>query len=75
MWTLVIITLVTAQPGSTGSQFRGGVATTTTLLEFTDQDKCNTAANTLAVQSDTFPSGRVTYVGAIYRIIAKCVAR
>jgi hypothetical protein len=74
MWTLVIITLVTAQPGSSGSQARGGVATTTTFLEFSDQAKCTAAANTLTVQSETFP-GSVTNVGAIYRIIAKCVAR
>ena len=74
MWTLVIITLITAQPGSSGAQARGGVATTTTFLEFNDQAKCTTAANTLTVQSDVFP-GSVTNVGAVYRIIAKCVAR
>jgi len=75
MWTLVIITLITAQPGTSGAQGRSGVATTTTFLEFNDQAKCTTAANTLAVQSDTFPGGAVTNVGAIYRVIAKCVAR
>jgi hypothetical protein len=74
MWTLVIITLITTQPGSAGASARGGVATTTTFLEFNDQAKCAAAATALAVQSDTFPGG-VTNVGATYRIIAKCVAR
>jgi hypothetical protein len=74
MWTLVIITLLTAQTGSAGANARGGVSTTTTFLDFTDQAKCADAANALAVQSATFP-GAVTSVGGEYRIIAKCIAR
>jgi hypothetical protein len=74
MWTLVIITLLTAQTGSGGANGRGGVGTTTTFLDFKDQETCNAAANAVAVKTDTFP-GTATSVGGIYRIIAKCVAR
>jgi hypothetical protein len=74
MWTLVIITLVTAQAGSGGANNRGGVSTSTSFLDFKDQATCAAAANTLAVQSEIFPGG-LTNVGAVYRIIAKCVAR
>ncbi|MBV9532174.1 MAG: hypothetical protein JO283_14180 [Bradyrhizobium sp.] len=74
MWTLVIITLLTAQAGTGGANGRAGVATTTTVLDFKDQQTCNTAAHALEVKSDTFP-GTVTEVGGIYRIIAECFAR
>ena len=74
MWTLVIITLLTAQTGTGGASSRAGVSTTTTFLDFKDQETCTAAANALAVRSDTFP-GTTTGVGGIYRIIAKCVAR
>jgi hypothetical protein len=74
MWTLVIITLLTAQTGSGGANGRGGVSTTTTFLDFKDQETCDRAASALAVKSDAFP-GTATSVGGVYRIIAKCVAR
>ena len=74
MWTLVIITILTAEPGSAGTGLRGGVSTTTTFLDFKDQATCTAAANALAVQSDRLTSSG-TKVGAVYRIIAKCVAR
>ena len=74
MWTLIIITLLTAQTGSAGANARGGVSTTTTFLDFKDQPTCTAAANAIAVQSETFP-GTVTGVGGVYRIIAKCIAR
>ena len=74
MWTLVIIVMLTAQPGSAGANGRSGVSTTTTFLDFKDQATCTAVANDLVVQSATFP-GTTTGLGGIYRIIAKCVAR
>jgi hypothetical protein len=74
MWTLVIITLLTAQTGSGGAYSRSGASTTTTFLDFKDQKTCTAASNTLSVKSNTYPGG-ATGVGGIYRIIATCVAR
>ena len=74
MWTLVIITLLTAQTGSGGAYSRSGASTTTTFLDFKDQETCTAASKALAVKSDAYPGG-ATGVGGIYRIIAKCVAR
>jgi hypothetical protein len=65
MWTLVIITLLTAQTGSAGAN---------AFLDFKDQAKCTDAANALAVQSVASP-GTTTSIGGDYRIIAKCIAR
>jgi hypothetical protein len=74
MWTLVIITLLTAQSGGGGAYNRSGASTTTSFLDFKDRQSCTAASNALAVKSDTFPGG-ATGVGGIYQIIAKCVAR
>ena len=74
MWTLVIITFLTAQACTGGANSRAGVSTTTTFLDFKDQETCTVASNALAVKSDTFP-GTTTGVGGIYRTITKCVAR
>jgi len=74
MWTLVIITLLTAQSGAGGAYSRSGASTTTTFLDFKDQKTCTAASNSLAVRSDVYPGG-ATGVGGIYRIITKCVAR
>jgi hypothetical protein len=65
MWTLVIITLLTAQTGSGGANGRGGVSTTTTFLDFRDQETCNAAANALAVKTETFPGTATTWAGFI----------
>jgi hypothetical protein len=74
MWTLVIIVMLTAQSSAGGASARGGASTTTTFLDFKEQAACTAAAKDLTVQSETFP-GTATSIGAIYRIIAKCVAR
>jgi hypothetical protein len=47
MWTLVIITLLTAQAGTGGANGRAGVATTTTVLDFKDQETCTAASDAL----------------------------
>jgi hypothetical protein len=79
MWTLIVITIVTTQTvaGQPASLARGGVSTTTTFLDFPDQQKCEAAAAAVAVKLDAFPStaGNTPTPGAYYRIIAKCVAR
>jgi hypothetical protein len=74
MWTLVIITLLTAQSSAGGGYNRSGASTTTTFLDFKDQQSCTAASNALAVKSEVFPGGP-TGVGGLYRIITKCVAR
>jgi hypothetical protein len=74
MFTLVIITLLTAQSSAGGAYNRSGASTTTTFLDFKDQQSCTAASNALAVKSDTFPGG-ATGVGGLYRIITKCIAR
>jgi hypothetical protein len=81
MWTLVIITLMASQV-ATGGPNRSGVSTTTALVDFPDQSKCDAAAAAIRVGDADLPSGtirgatyRVRITGAAYRIIATCVAR
>jgi hypothetical protein len=71
MWTLIIITLLL--PGSTGAS-GGGV--TTTMLNFTDQQKCLAAADAIGVPDFAqIPTGTSSPVSGIYRIVTRCVAR
>jgi hypothetical protein len=71
MWTLIVITLL----ATTGPN--GGASTTTTLVEFADQQKCTTAANALNVPDFAhFPAqGTAASGGGLYRIVARCLAR
>jgi hypothetical protein len=73
MWTLILVTMV-ASGASTG-----GVATSTSFLDFPDEAKCRTAADALAgtnlvrlAQQGGHPN---ISPPAIYHIIAQCVAR
>lgn len=74
MWTLVIITLMAAAPLSGGGVNRSGASTTTTFLDFPDQQKCNAAASTIQTPNGAMPSG-IPAAFAVYRIVAKCVER
>ena len=73
MWTLILVTLVVS-----GASI-GGVSTTTSFLDFQDETKCRTAADAMAGAGQV----RIGELGAhpnispsaIYRIIARCVAR
>jgi hypothetical protein len=67
MWTLIIITLVLPNSNS-------GVSSTTALIDFSDQQKCETAAKAIAVP-DFAQIPSTGGKSAIYRIIAQCVAR
>jgi hypothetical protein len=71
MWTLIVITLL----ATTGPN--GGASTTTTLVEFADQQKCATAEKALNVADiGLFPMKATTASGGgVYRIVARCLAR
>jgi hypothetical protein len=70
MWTLVLIVVVST-PANTG-----GVATSTSFLDFPDQAKCQSAAAALAVPDFLkLPTGPNPTPSAIYRVTAKCVGR
>ena len=72
MWTLILVTLVVSGAST------GGVGTTTSFLDFPDEAKCRTAASTITVGADQATLGvgpRPNSPSAIYRIIARCVAR
>jgi hypothetical protein len=61
--------------GHNYARLRVGASTTTTFLDFQDQQKCSAAATALATTTDpTFPGGEHVRT-ATYRIIAKCVVR
>ena len=67
MWTLIIITFVLPSSNS-------GASSTTALIDFADQQKCETAAKAIAVP-DYAQIPSTGGKSAIYRIIAQCVAR
>jgi hypothetical protein len=73
MWTLILVVVVASGAAT------GGVATTTSFLDFPDEARCKTAAETVAGtnqvtigQSGTRPN---ISPPATYRVIAQCVTR
>jgi len=73
MWTLVLITLLVS--GSSN----GGVATTTSFIDFQEEAKCRSAADAIAStqQLSPTPSGVHPNISpsAFYRVVAQCLAR
>jgi hypothetical protein len=73
MWTLVLVTFIVSGAST------GGVATSTSFLDFPDEAKCRIAAEALAGTKQV----RLGEVGvhpnisppAIYHIVAQCFAR
>ncbi len=73
MWTLILVTFIVSGAST------GGVSTATAFLDFPDEAKCRTAAETMS-RTDHVTVGEVgphpnISPSAIYRIIAQCVAR
>jgi hypothetical protein len=73
MWTLILVTLIVS--GAT----TGGVGTTTSFLDFSDEAKCRSAAALISGtnQVSLERTGQHPNISppAIYRIIAQCVQR
>ena len=73
MWTLVVIVLIVSGAAT------GGVATTTSFLDFPDEAKCRAAAEAMADASQVtlgqIPTHPNISPPAIYRVVARCVAR
>jgi hypothetical protein len=73
MWTLMLVIFVASGAAT------GGVGATTTFLDFPDEAKCRTAADAMAGADQiglNRPGQRPNISPpAIYRIVAKCVAR
>jgi len=73
MWTLIMVTMIVSGAAT------GGVATTTSFLDFPDEAKCRAAADAVAGsdQVNLVKTGSRPNISppAIYRIIAQCVAR
>ena len=72
MWTLTLVTLVVSGAST------GGVSTSTSFLDFSDETKCRTAANIMKAGTDQVTlevAPRPNSPSAIYRVIAQCVAR
>ena len=73
MWTLIVVTVV-----ASGAAI-GGVATSTSFLDFQDEAKCQTAADAVAgtnLVRLAQPGGHPNISPpALYRIIAQCVSR
>ena len=72
MWTLILVTFVVSGTST------GGVATTTSFLDFPSQSKCRAAADAVAGADQITPSrGSRPNISpsAIYRIVAYCVER
>jgi hypothetical protein len=73
MWTLILMTFIVSGAAT------GGVGATTTFIDFPDEAKCRVAAEAMA-ETNQVSLGQTTTrpnisPPAIYRIIAKCVAR
>ena len=73
MWTLILVTVVLA------GSVTGGVATSTTLLDFADEAKCKTAAEAMNMTERIGISDRPGHPNisppAYYRTVARCVER
>jgi hypothetical protein len=70
MWTLIIIAVPVTELEPVAPN-RGGVSTTTTFLDFPDKQKCDAAANLIAVEAKAPNVGG----GGIYRVSPACVQR
>jgi hypothetical protein len=73
MWTLILVTFVVSGAAT------GGVGTSTSFIDFPDEAKCRAAADAMA-ETNQVSLGQVgtrpnISPSAVYRIIAKCVAR
>jgi hypothetical protein len=73
MWTLILVTFVVSGAAT------GGVGTSTSFIDFPDEAKCRAAAEAMA-ETNQVSLGQVgtrpnISPSAVYRIIAKCVAR
>jgi hypothetical protein len=71
MWTLVIIVLVNPLG------VNGGTSTAISTLDFSDQTKCQAAAQVIAVKGaiNNSPAGGQQLDRGSFQIIAECVAR
>jgi hypothetical protein len=73
MWTLILVTFIASGAAT------GGVAATTSFLDFQDEAKCRSAADILSGTSQVNISQTTSRPNisppAIYRIVAHCVAR
>jgi hypothetical protein len=73
MWTLILVTLLVSGASN------GGVATTTSFLDFPNEAKCRAAAEAMRVTQEVVLKplgGRVPISPpAIYRVSAQCVER
>ena len=73
MWTLVLITFIVSGAST------GGVATTTSFLDFPNQAKCKEAADALASTGQVNLGQHSNHPNispsAIYRIVSFCVER
>jgi hypothetical protein len=73
MWTLVLVILVVSGASN------GGVATTTSFLDFPNEAKCRAAADAMGVTQQVVlkPLGARIPISppAIYRVSAQCLER
>jgi hypothetical protein len=73
MWTLILVTLLVSGASN------GGVAATTSFLDFPNQAKCRAAADAMGVTQEVALKplgGRVPISPpAVYRVSAQCVER
>jgi hypothetical protein len=73
MWTLILVTVALA------GSVQGGVATSTTFLDFADEAKCKTAAEAMNTNERIGINDRPGHTNisppAYYRTVARCVQR
>jgi hypothetical protein len=73
MWTLILVTLII------NGSVTGGVSSTTTFLDFANEERCRTAAGTMQATEHLAINDRAGHTNisppAYYRTIARCVER
>jgi hypothetical protein len=72
MWTLILVTLVVSGAST------GGVSTSTSFLDFSDEAKCRSAVDVMKAGTDQVSlevAPRPNSPSAVYRVIAQCVER